>query len=615
MLLSKTMSQASQEIFKGISTLLTQRRTAEARAELERMLALDPEDPEARSQAGDVYAYTGAHSAAYKHYNYAAETYNRMGRADMALAVHHKILELDPGTLDSATQTRLRLLGMLVSAEDAIVAGQYDRAVANYRDAIGQFPNHTISYQRLANLLVRLNRVDEAADQYLVVARAFYAHGVKSKARPYFERVLELKPAQVESLESLLACLKSENKEAEGSRFIKSAIQALLQAGDVERAAKLFKNLAVPVGEESRPLAAAILLQSGDREQAERVAGRLDLRNVDVQALFMGLGRAALDRGDGDATEIYFRWAQGQASASPTPIPAPPPTPISAPAQAPAQAPTPVPTPVPKPISAPAPAPSLAPTPAPSSGPQPPQVPASAAVDAGQAPKKLPQQDRAVLRSMGEVCLAEGMFEEARQIFERLLKAQIDDAPYWDLLNRARAGLGLEPEVPDAPAAVQPAIPEPERPKPAPQPRGPADLGPSPWAVPLPLPGLEPAAPKSAPPAVVMPAAPLPAAPPAPVAPLPAAPPTHVAPLPATPPAPVAPALPPPLPAPQPPQKPASPWTLPSRILVRQPAVPDTAPLQAAASVPILRTAYSVQLGELPPAVDSGVDHADELIE
>src|SRR5262245_16262083 len=117
------MSQESQAISHNISMLLTEGRSAEARQELERLLALDPDDPEARSLAGDVYAYTGAHSAAYKQYNLAAETFNRLGRADMALAVHHKILELDPSHLDAATQTRIRLLTLLVSAEDAIVRG------------------------------------------------------------------------------------------------------------------------------------------------------------------------------------------------------------------------------------------------------------------------------------------------------------------------------------------------------------------------------------------------------------------------------------------------------------------------------------------------------------
>jgi hypothetical protein len=60
--------------------------------------------------------------------------------------------------------------------------------------------------------------------------------------------------------------------------------------------------------------------------------------------------------------------------------------------------------------------------------------------------------------------------------------------------------------------------------------------------------------------------------------------------------------------------KPASRWTLPSRILVKQAGAP-LEPVEAAAIAPILRTAYVVPLGELPPALDSGVDQADELIE
>ncbi|HTB22912.1 MAG TPA: tetratricopeptide repeat protein [bacterium] len=499
------MSQASQAIFQSISTLLTQRRTAEARAELERLLALDPEDPEARSQAGDVYAYTGAHSAAYKQYNQAAETYNRLGRADMALAVHHKILELDPGTLDSAAQTRLRLLSLLVAAEDAVVAGQYDKAVASYHAAIGQFPNHTISYQRLASLLVRLNRVDEAAEQYLVVAQAFYAHGVKSKARPYFERVLELKPDQAESLEALLACLKFENKESEGIRYIKAAVLASLQAGSAERAVALFKRLPSPAGEESGPLAAALLLQAGESERADRLAARLDLGNVDVQNFFKGLGRAALERGDRATASVYVRWTQGRTSGL-------------APAPAPAPAPLPPPAPVPPP---PLPVAAVPAPPAPLVAPLP--LPAPAAGLAPQVKKTVPQQDRTVLRTTGEVCLAEGMFEEARQIFERLHQAQIEDAPYWELLNRARAGLGLSPE--------SLAVPPP----------------PSPPMQPL--------------------ARPLASGPGAP----------------------------------------------PSRMLQRPRS--SAVPAAPASSVAISRTAYVVQLGELPPAVASAVDQADDLIE
>src|SRR5882757_9969667 len=124
------MSDEKQAIAQNISLLLSQNRSAEARVELDRLLALDPEDPESRSMAGDVYAWTGADAAAYKQYNMAADAFNRLGRADKALGVHHKILDLDTSMMDAANQGRIRLLSLLVGAEDALVAGQNDKAVA-----------------------------------------------------------------------------------------------------------------------------------------------------------------------------------------------------------------------------------------------------------------------------------------------------------------------------------------------------------------------------------------------------------------------------------------------------------------------------------------------------
>jgi tetratricopeptide (TPR) repeat protein len=879
------MSQESQAISQGISLLLTQGRTAEARAELERLLALDPDDPEARSQAGDVYAYTGAHSTAYKQYNQAAETYNRMGRADMALAVHHKILELDSTMMEPATQTRLRLLALLVTAEDAIVMGQYDKAVAGFHEAIRHFPNHTITYQRLASLLVRLNRVEEAAEQYLVVARAFYAHGVLAKARPYFERVLELKPAQSEGLESLLACLKFEHKEDEGARFIKAAVQAHLQAGRSDEARDLFDRLPAAGQEEVSPLGAAVLLQGGDVGQAERMAAQLDLQRIDVQAFFRGLGRAALERGDSVSADTYFRWAQGQASletlgaavsaaatvpssaappqgtwtappaavpapppvlaappagmpaplpmqaappaaapapppvlatppaavpaplpmqaAPPATVPAPPPVPATPPAAVPAPPPflaappatVPAPPPVlatppaavpaPPPILAtppaavPAPPPILAAPPATVSAPPPvltappaavpsrpaPLVPSAAAPPQGTwtappaavpapppilaappvvvPPRVIPQQqavpaaalernegdgpavrmsippqgpvvpeDRAVLQTMGEMCLAEEMFEEAKQVFERLSQADPEFAVYWDLLNRARAGLGLAPvfqgstmvsprpvpqarppqpgstpsaprsvpvipgpgpdaahsgKAPAAPAPVAKPAPVPEAAapvvpapvaKPVPVPEAAAPVVPAPVAKPVPVPeAAAPAAPapvaKPAPvPETAAPAAPAPVAKPvpvpeaaAPVAPalpllpsLPAqtaapqasetvqAPPVVLPPPPVVPPGFLAPGGPKPLPAlaakaPQPDAESAPPSApksgvrpLPSRLPVRKTA-PEPELVSVGAPAPITRHSFIVQLGELPPAVASDVDDAEELIE
>ena len=558
----ETMSAESQTISHRISVLLIAGRTAEARVELDRLLALDPDDPDARSVAGDVYAYTGAHSAAYKQYNLAAETFNRLGRADMALAVHHKILELDPGMLDATTQTRIRLLALLVAAEDAVVMGHNDKAVAGFQEAIRQFPNHTITYQRLASLLVRLGRVEDAAEQYLVVARAFYAHGVLDKARPYFERVLELKPDHAEGLGSLLACLRQEGKDEEGQRFVKAGVLAHLQAGRQEEAAALFESLPEAQREGPSALGAALLLQSGEVGQAERMAAGLERARPELADWFKTLGRSALERGDSVVAEAYFRWVQGgarsDAPVNPAPLPAPP---WARPAQEePARPGMSAPTGLGPP---PLPPPGLGPPPPPLSSKAAPELAGSS--DSASTAVAPSGEDQNILQTMGEMCLAEEMFEEAKQVFERLSRVQPENALIWELLNRSRSGLGLAPVMPARRAVV-----------PAPAPVS--------W-----LPGLapEPGADQASVVAVAGPDRVLgPAA-----------------------------------------LVPAKPVGLPSSSIVFKPVVlpPRPAGPQRTSPRPLLapmvgggrieRATYTVQLGELPPAVPSDVDENDEIIE
>jgi tetratricopeptide (TPR) repeat protein len=504
------MSDEKQAIAQNISLLISRNRSADARVELERLLALDPEDPESRSLAGDVYAWTGADAAAYKQYNMAADTFNRLGRADKALGVHHKILDLDTSMMDAANQARIRLLTLLVGAEDALVAGQNDKAVAGYSEAIRQFPNHTITYQRLGSLLVRLGRHGEAVEQYLTVGRAFYAHGVLPKARPYFERVLELQADQGEALEAVLACLKTEGKESEGIRFMKAAVQQALERGRNEDAAAWFERLPESSRDGATPLGAALLLQSGEVGQAERMVTQLDLKRSEVSDWFKTLGRSALDRGDSLSADVFFRWGTGQveavsAASIPTELPSPapelalatpppglalpvPPPGLALPSPPPGLA-LPPPVPGPPPLAAPlglglpTPPPGLDVPPAPPPHPSPalvaslapappaPIVPVAvpqalvaavavnvpevtaAAPSAPQSPET--QDDRSILQTMGEMCLAEEMFEEAKQVFERLTKAEPQRELYWDLLNRARQGLGLSQVLP---AAVLPPV-------------------------------------------------------------------------------------------------------------------------------------------------------------
>jgi tetratricopeptide (TPR) repeat protein len=586
------MPEDKFEVSQRISNFLTQGLNSQARAEMENLLREWPGDAEVFTLAGDVYAWTGAPSTAYRHYNSAADIYNRQGMQDKMLSVHHKILELDETLLDANTQVRIRLLRLLVAAEDALLGNRYEAAVTSYQEAIRQFPNHTVTYQRLGALLTRMGRLSEASHQYLTVARAFHQHGVSAKAAPYFERVLELDPAHMESLEALLAHMEKEGKAEESERPLKAAVQRFLERGEIDHATKFFQRLPERVQQDVTPLRAALLLQMGDIQQAEDAAKMLELGKEEISEWFRRMGRASLDRGDSVVAEMYFKWAspaaQPEVQAAPLaePAPLPPPPPVQVPVQA--AVPTPQPPLQPLPQTVPSPVPQAVPAP-------PPQVAFVAAAQAPESPPASPmspaavemkgEDDRVVLQTMGEMCLAEEMYEEARQVFERLLRSEPARKQYLELLNKSRAGLGLGPvSGPPPPPGATPAPPPPlqagsaatalgapafkppvlaPRPAmsaPAPQPKPLADPAPTfqPIAAPAPSAMPQPSAPVSvaaqpsplaAPTPLAVPPVSQPAAPPVPMAATPPPMPQPAAP--ATPPPP-APSLAPPLPKPQP---------------------------------------------------------------
>lgn len=373
------MTDDQLQTSQRVSKMLVDGQGAAALKLVESLLAASPGDPEIQILAGDAYASTGAHTISYHQYNAAADTYHRLGQPDKVLHVQHKILNLDLNLLDPSVQIRIRLLTLLVEAEDALLVGQREKAVVAYQEAIRQFPNHTVTYQRLAAVFADLGRKAEAVEQYLTVARAFYTHGVISKALPYFEWALELNPSHAEALEALLICLTKEGRDAEMDKPIKAAVQHCLDLGLNDNARLLFARLTPQAQSEATVLHAALFGAPAEEVIPE---GLLEVQGLDSVQTLAG--------------------------------------------------------------------------------------------------------DSVALQKAGEMCLAEEMFEEAKQVFERLLNVEPDRRELVEYLNQARAGLGLGAIIipglsvptpaeatavvatPPVPLAIPPAPAAPLRPMPPP---------------------------------------------------------------------------------------------------------------------------------------------------
>lgn len=83
---------------------------------------------------------------------------------------------------------------LLESAQKFILKGQLDRAIKDYQQVVALDPKDTRHRQRLAELLVRSGRNDEAVTEYEVIGKFYDDNGYYLKAIASTSRYRSLLP-------------------------------------------------------------------------------------------------------------------------------------------------------------------------------------------------------------------------------------------------------------------------------------------------------------------------------------------------------------------------------------------------------------------------------------
>jgi tetratricopeptide (TPR) repeat protein len=85
----------------------------------------------------------------------------------------------------------------LESAQKFILKGQLDRAIKDYEQVVALDPNDIRHRQRLAELLVRANRKEEAISEYEAIGKYYADNAYYLKAIAVYKQVQKLDPSNI----------------------------------------------------------------------------------------------------------------------------------------------------------------------------------------------------------------------------------------------------------------------------------------------------------------------------------------------------------------------------------------------------------------------------------
>ncbi len=242
--------------------------------EYQAILKADPSDFNVLNAMGDLCARTGNTAEAIAHYMRLGEVYRVDGLYVRAIAVYKKVLKLDPSYTEASlacadmyaeqgliAEAKLQLQGI---AEQYVKRGEPPKALAIYERLIRIHPGHRPTVSRIAEILIRTPRVQEALADLNGLRERLVGAGQSEDARQIYERSVEL--------------LRSQGRAGEAARFAEE-LNSLLFTQAEARADEVAVS-SIPGNGDSEPAALAL------EEVKQEESALLDERGGGLEAEF-----------------------------------------------------------------------------------------------------------------------------------------------------------------------------------------------------------------------------------------------------------------------------------------------------------------------------------------
>ena len=252
------------------------------------ILKADPHDLTVCNNLGDLYARAGKAPEAIEQYLKLGELYRTDGLSVKAIAVYKKIIKLDPGRTEALLAcadlyeeqglTGEAKIQLVTAAEHYAKAGETPKVIEIYQRLAALDQANSMLLTKLADLLRKEGRREEAAAQYELAAQAAEAAGQAAESKRLLAKMRELAPESpqahlalgeqllregrhAEAVDALLKATASDRTNAQAWCQLGEAYVGLGQALEAIAALEQAVALGLPEDAVRRPLAKALILE------------------------------------------------------------------------------------------------------------------------------------------------------------------------------------------------------------------------------------------------------------------------------------------------------------------------------------------------------------------
>jgi tetratricopeptide (TPR) repeat protein len=215
---------------------LNQGKVAQAIAEYQQILRHDPKDQATLMTVGDLYARQADLGHAIEYFERLAQVYLNDGFNSKAIAIYKKIAKLAPSELPPLERladlyvqqgilSEARPLFLQI-AESHLKANRAQKAVEVLHRLLEVEPENLRVQMRLAELYNLMGQKKEAAQTYLAYAQRLFERGEKDEAEKLIERCLEADPTNAAAVLLKAKALNANNKTAQAIPILESHPEA-----------------------------------------------------------------------------------------------------------------------------------------------------------------------------------------------------------------------------------------------------------------------------------------------------------------------------------------------------------------------------------------------------